>query len=60
MVSRVLAKPRKKKEPVTTGMLREQVVSVGPNPSISEARLASMCLLAYVAFLRSDEIIKLR
>ena len=57
---RALAKPRRKKEPVTTEMLRKLVASMGPNPSLSEARLASLCLLAYAAFLRADEIIKLR
>ena len=56
---RILAKPRKKKEPVTPQMLQELVASMGAPPSLSETRLAAICLLAFSAFLRYDEISKL-
>ena len=55
-----LACPRKKKEPVTPAMLRELVASLGVSPSLSEVRLATICLLAYAAFLRIDELRSLR
>ena len=57
---RSLAKPRQKKKPITTGMLKKWVTSIGPTPSLSNVRLAAMALLAFAAFLRADEILKLR
>ena len=59
-LQRSLAKPKQKKEPVTGVMLRELVESLGSPPSLSEARLASICLLSFVAFLRFDEVARLR
>ena len=57
---RSLAQPKVKKEPVTSDMLRGMVASMGPAPSLSQVRLLNICLLAYAAFLRMDELIKLR
>ena len=53
---RSLAQPRKKKEPVTPKMLREVVASFGATPSLAEVRLGSICLVAYAAFLRINEL----
>ena len=59
-LKRALAKPKVKKEPVTVEMLTALVQSLGVSPSLSELRLAATCLLAFAAFLRYDEIAKLR
>ena len=57
---RVLAKPKTRKEPITADMLKAMVVSVGSDPSQTEVRLLSMCLIAFAGFLRCDELIKLK
>lgn len=57
---RSLARPKRRKEPVTPEMLKEVVESFGSNPSLAEVRLGSICLLAYAAFLRIDELRQLR
>ena len=54
-----LAQPRRKKEPITPEMLQEIVASM-KSESLTEVRLATICLLAYAAFLRFDEINKVR
>lgn len=36
------------------------MASLGQHPSLAELRLAAICLLAYAAFLRFDELRKLR
>lgn len=59
-LKRKLAKPKAKKEPVTVDMLAALVDSLGESPSLSDVRLAAICLLAFAAFLRFDEIAKLR
>lgn len=59
-LQRELAKPRVKKEPVTASMLDSLVASLGSNPSLSDVRLAASVLLSFAAFLRSDELAKLR
>ena len=59
-LKRSLAKPKVRKEPVTVDMLTSLVDSLGVSPSLSEVRLAASCLLAFAAFLRFDEIAKLR
>ena len=56
---RSLAHPRKRKEPVTPQMLKELVASFSSPPSLSDLRLGSICLLAYAAFLRINELIQL-
>ena len=55
-----LARPKRKKEPVTQHMLQQLVASMGSPPTLAEVRLASICLLALAAFLRFDELSKLR
>ena len=57
---RRLAKPKAKKEPITVEMLAALVQSLGSPPSLSELRLAASCLLAFAAFLRYDEMARLR
>lgn len=59
-LKRSLAKPKARKEPVTVDMLSALVHSMGTPPSLSELRLAASCLLAFAAFLRYDELAKLR
>ena len=59
-LKRSLVKPKTKKEPVTVDMLSALVHSMGVPPSLSELRLAASCLLAFAAFLRYDELAKLR
>lgn len=59
-LKRSLAKPKVKKEPVTVDMLAALVRSLGQSPSLSDVRLAASCLLAFAAFLRFDELVKLR
>ena len=57
---RVMAKPKTRKEPITEDMLKAMVESVGPDPSLTEVRLLTMCLIAFAGFLRCDELIKLK
>lgn len=57
---RLLAKPRKRKEPVTAAMLQKLVASLHEPPTLTEIRLAAICLVAYAGFLRFDEVEKLR
>ena len=57
-LQRQLAKPITKKEPVTVAMLAAMVQS--SDGSLADLRLMAMALLAFSAFLRCDELIKLR
>ena len=57
-LQRQLAKPKTKKEPITSDMLSAMVKSC--DGSLSDLRLMAMALLAFAAFLRSDELINLR
>ena len=59
-LQRKLAKPKVKKEPVTVEMLRVLVDSLGQSPSLSDIRLVASALLSFAAFLRYDEVAKLR
>ena len=59
-LQRRLAKPKVKKKPVSTDMLLALVESLGDNPSLSDVRLVASCLLSFAAFLRYDELAKLR
>ena len=59
-LKRLLAKPKVKKEPITADMLATLVKSLGQSPSLADVRLAASCLLAFAAFLRFDELAKLR
>lgn len=59
-LQRKLAKPKSRKEPVTTAMLGVLVDSLGPTPSLADVRLVASSLLALSAFLRYDELAKLR
>ena len=51
-IQRKLAKPKIKKEPVTTAMLVALVESLGRSPTLSDVRLAAAALLSFAAFLR--------
>ena len=59
-LQRKLAKPKVPKEPITTDILVALVDSLGPTPTLADIRLAASCLLAFAAFLRYDELAKLR
>ena len=59
-LQRQLAKPKKKKEPITLEMLQEMAESMSSPPTLTEIRLLAMSLLAYSAFLRCDELVKLK
>ena len=56
----LLAKPIKRKEPVTAQMLHDMVMAAGTSPSLTEVRLLAICLVAFAGFLRCDELLKLR
>ena len=56
-LQRDLAKPKKRKEHITPDILKQMVDSIGFNPS---SRLLAITLLAFAAFLRFDEIVKIR
>ena len=57
-LQRQLAKPKTKKEPITVEMLAAMVQS--SDGSLADLRLMAMALLAFSAFLRCDELFKLR
>ena len=59
-LQRRLAKPKVRKEPVTAGMLAAWVEGLDPNPSLTDVRLITVALLAFAAFLRYNELAKLR
>ena len=41
-------------------MLLAMVEVAGPSPSLTEVRLLAICLVAFVGFLRCEELLKLR
>ena len=49
-LQRRLAKPKVRKEPVTTDMMSTLVKSLGDVPSLTDVRLVAACLLAFLAF----------
>ena len=57
-LTRKLARPVQKKEPITSDMLAAMASS--SNGSLADLRLLAMAYLAFSAFLRCDELIKLR
>ena len=59
-LQRALAKPKKKKEPITPAMLKDLVDAAGPSPSLTDARTIAIALTAFSAFLRFDEVVCLR
>ena len=59
-LQRQLAKPKLRKEPITTDMLLVWVESLGTSPSLADIRLIAIALLAFSAFLRYDELSKVR
>lgn len=59
-LQRQLARPKVRKEPVTVEMLSSMVGSLGPMPKLSDIRLVAGALLTFAAFLRFDELAKLR
>ena len=59
-LQRKLAKPKVRKEPVTSDMMSAIVNSLGAVPSLTDVRLVAAYLLAFSAFLRYDELAKLR
>jgi integrase len=59
-LQRELAKPKKKKELITLDMIKQMVDAIGASPTLSDCRLLAIALLAFSAFLRFDEVMKLR
>ena len=59
-LQRRLARPKVCKEPVTKDMISALVDSLEETPLLTDFRLVSACLLAFSAFLRYDELAKLR
>ena len=59
-LQRQLARPKVRKEPVTVEMLGSMVKSLGAMPKLSDIRLVAGALLTFAAFLRFDELAKLR
>lgn len=58
---RGLAKPVSKKEPVTPAMILDICNRfAGPDANLSDLRLATICVTAYTAFLRYNELASLR
>uniref|UniRef100_A0A1X7TWK2 Uncharacterized protein n=1 Tax=Amphimedon queenslandica TaxID=400682 RepID=A0A1X7TWK2_AMPQE len=58
-LQRLLAKPRRKKEPIMLAMLKGLVDAAGSSPSLSEARTVAIALVAFSAFLKVDEVASL-
>ena len=58
-LQRKLAKPKVRKEPITTDMIQVLVESLCPNPSLADVRLVAACLPAFAAFLQYDKLSKL-
>ena len=59
-LQRQLARPVKKKEPVTVEMLEAMVNDAESSGTLSDLRLVTACLLAFSGFLRSSELVELR
>ena len=59
-LQRRLAKPKVKKQPVSAAMLAALAESLGDSPSLADIRLVASSLLSFAAFLRYDELAKLR
>ena len=58
---RSLAEPVSKKEPVTPAMIVDICNTfAGPDANLSDLRLATICVTAYTAFLRFNELASLR
>lgn len=53
-----LAGPNSKKEPVTEEMITKMADSVNHPPSLTESRFLAVCLLAFAAFLRFEELVE--
>ena len=59
-LQRSLANLTVKKEPVTPEMLHRLVNSMDSKPKLFQVRLVTVALIAYAAFLRYDELAKIR
>ena len=57
---RLLAKPIRKKEPMTVEMLQAMVKDADKNETLTNVRLVTACLLAFAGFLRFDELVNIR
>ena len=57
---RLLAKPIRKKEPMTVEMLQAMVKDADRNETLTNVRLVTACLLAFAGFLRFDELVNIR
>ena len=59
-MQRQLAKPKARKEPVSSDMIAMLVNSLSARPTPTDVRLVAECLPVFSAFLRYDELAKLR
>ena len=59
-IQRMLARPTRKKEPITSDVLAKLVEDTNKNSTLANIRLATACLIAYAGFLRFDELVPLR
>ena len=57
---RMLAKPVRKKEPVTIKMLTAMVDDLNKNETLVNLRLTAACLLAFAGFLHFNELVNIR
>ena len=57
---KALVKPISKKEPMTVDILRAMVEDMNGNPTLSNVRLTTACLLAFEGFLRFIELVNVR
>ena len=59
-IQRMLAKPARKKEPITSEMVAKLVDDTNKHSTLANIRLTTACLIAYAGFLRFDELVQLR
>jgi hypothetical protein len=58
---RLCSRPKRKKEPITPGMIQEILVKFAcEDANLSNVRVACFCVVAYAAFLRFNELHNLR
>ena len=59
-LQRQLARPIRKKKPITVDMLTSIVADAEQSGSLADLRLATACLISYAGFLRFDELIQIK
>ena len=59
-IQRILARPTVEKAPITPTMLEDVVKDTKKSSSLSDLKLATVCLLAYASFLHFNELVNIR